>query len=76
MPATRAIAQEMDAAVKGKEVGIYDIEAAQKRVGMGPVERAAMKARAEQASATVGHGRCRGPHGSGPAPRHRRTASR
>jgi hypothetical protein len=27
--ATPAIAQEMDAAVKGKEVGIYDTEAAQ-----------------------------------------------
>lgn len=49
-PATRAIAQEMDAAVKGKEVGIYDTEAAQERVGMGPAERLAMKARADEAA--------------------------
>jgi hypothetical protein len=49
-PATQAIAQEMDAAVKGKESGIYDTEAAQQRVGMGPVERAAVKARAEEAA--------------------------
>ena len=49
-PATPAIAQSMDAAVKGKEVGIYDVEAAQQRVGMGPAERLAMKARAEEAA--------------------------
>ena len=48
--ATRSIAQEMDAAVKGKEAGIYDVEAAQETVGMSPVERAAVKARAEQAA--------------------------
>jgi hypothetical protein len=35
-PATEAISQEMDAAVKGVTAGIYDIEAAQTRVGMGP----------------------------------------
>jgi hypothetical protein len=50
-PATQAIAQEMDAAVKGKEVGIYDLESAQARVGMGPAERLAMKARAEEVAA-------------------------
>jgi hypothetical protein len=47
-PATQAIAQEMDAAVKGKESGIYDTEAAQVRVGMGPTERLALKARARE----------------------------
>jgi hypothetical protein len=52
-PATPAISQEMDAAVKGKESGIYDTEAAQTRVGMGPAERAAMQARAEQGAATA-----------------------
>ena len=49
-PATPAIAQAMDAAVKGKEAGIYDVEAAQEVVGMSPVERAAVKARAEEAA--------------------------
>jgi len=49
-PATQAIAQEMDAAVKGKESGIYDTEAAQQRVGMGPAERLAVKARAQEAA--------------------------
>lgn len=52
-PATRAIAQEMDAAVKGKAEGIYDTEAAQSRVGMGPAERLAMKARAAEDAATA-----------------------
>jgi hypothetical protein len=50
-PATPAIAQAMDAAVKGKESGIYDTEAAQQAVGMSPVERAAIKARAQEAAA-------------------------
>lgn len=50
-PATPAIAQAMDAAVKGKQEGIYDVEAAQEAVGMSPVERAAMKARAAEAAA-------------------------
>lgn len=50
-PQTPAIAQVMDAAVKGKESGIYDTEAAQSLVGMSPVERAAVKARAEEAAA-------------------------
>jgi len=50
-PATQAIAQEMDAAVKGVESGVYDREAAQARVGMGPAERLAMKARAAEAAA-------------------------
>jgi len=49
-PATQAIAQEMDAAVKGVEAGVYDREAAQARVGMGPAERLAMKARAADAA--------------------------
>jgi hypothetical protein len=48
-PATEAISQEMDAAVKGVTAGIYDIEAAQTRVGMGPAERAAMQARRDAA---------------------------
>jgi hypothetical protein len=52
-PATPAISQEMDAAVKGKESGIYDTEAAQTRVGMGPAERAAMQARAAQDASTA-----------------------
>jgi hypothetical protein len=52
-PATQAIAQEMDAASKGKEAGIYDLEAAQSRVGMGPAERLAMKARSEEAAAAA-----------------------
>jgi hypothetical protein len=57
-PATQAIAQSMDAAVKGHEVGIYDTEAAQKVVGVSPVERTAIKARrieeaARQATADV-----------------------
>lgn len=50
-PATPAVAQSMDAAVKGKESGIYDTEAAQAVVGLSPVERAAIKARAEEAAA-------------------------
>jgi hypothetical protein len=50
-PATPAIAQSMDAASKGKESGIYDTEAAQAVVGMSPVERAAMKARAAEEAA-------------------------
>jgi hypothetical protein len=49
-PATPAVAQAMDAAVKGKEAGIYDVEAAQAQVGMSPVERAAVKARAVEAA--------------------------
>jgi hypothetical protein len=58
-PATQAIAQEMDAAQKGLASGIYDIEAAQSRVGMGPTERAAFAQRAaerarEQGSAQQG----------------------
>jgi hypothetical protein len=52
-PATEAISQEMDAAVKGVTGGIYDIEAAQTRVGMGPAERAAMKARTQLAASTA-----------------------
>jgi hypothetical protein len=48
--ATPAIAQAMDAAVKGVQAGIYDTEAAQEAVGMSPVERAAVKARAQEAS--------------------------
>lgn len=50
-PATPAIAQAMDAAQKGKEAGIYDIEAAQQVVGLSAVERAAIKARAAEAAA-------------------------
>lgn len=52
-PATPAIAQAMDAAVKGVDAGIYDIEAGQEQVGMSPVERAAVRARAEEAAARV-----------------------
>lgn len=50
-PATPAIAQSMDAAVKGVESEIYDVEAAQESVGLSPVERAAIKARREEAAA-------------------------
>jgi len=49
--ATPAIAQTMDAAVKGHQEGIYDTEAAQEIVGLSPVERAAIKARAAEAAA-------------------------
>ena len=52
-PATPAIAQAMDAAVKGLDAGIYDVEAAQAQVGMSPVERAAVKARAAEAAAAA-----------------------
>ena len=52
-PATQAIAQAMDAAVKGRESGIYDVEAAQEVVGLGPVQRAAIKARAEASAAAA-----------------------
>jgi hypothetical protein len=52
-PATPAIAQAMDAAVKGVEAGIYDAEAAQQVVGLSPVERAAIKARAEEAASSA-----------------------
>lgn len=52
-PATPAISQAMDAAQKGIEAGIYDVEAAQQSVGMSPVERAAVKARAAEAAATA-----------------------
>jgi hypothetical protein len=49
--ATPAIAQSMDAAVKGVDAGLYDIEAGQEVVGLGPTEREAIKARrAEQAA--------------------------
>lgn len=47
-PATPAIAQSMDAAVKGVDAGIYDVESAQELVGMGPVERASFAARRAQ----------------------------
>jgi hypothetical protein len=50
-PATPAIAQAMDAAVKGVESGVYDIEACQEAVGLPPVQRAAIKARREEAAA-------------------------
>lgn len=50
-PATPAIAQAMDAAVKGHQEGIYDTEAAQEVVGLGPVQRAAIKARAAESAA-------------------------
>jgi hypothetical protein len=49
-PATPAVAQAMDAAVKGKESGIYDTEAAQEAVGMGPTQRAAVAARQREAA--------------------------
>lgn len=52
-PATPAIAASMDAAVKGVEAGIYDVEAAQEQVGLSPVERASIKARAAEAAATA-----------------------
>jgi hypothetical protein len=51
--ATRSIAQEMDAAQKGVDAGIYDIEAAQEAVGMSPVERDAVRARRAEAAASA-----------------------
>lgn len=60
-PATPAIAAAMDAAVKGVDSGIYDIEAGQEVVGMSPVERAAMKVRVaeQQAEAATAEIRAR-----------------
>jgi len=52
-PATQAIAQAMDAAVKGVEAGIYDVEAAQEVVGLGPAQRAAIKARRDESAAVT-----------------------
>lgn len=52
-PATQAIAQSMDAAQKGIDAAIYDTEAAQKVVGLSPVERAAIKARRAEESAAA-----------------------
>ena len=52
-PATPAIAQAMDAAVKGVDSGVYDVEAAQSVVGLSPVERAAIKARLEESAAAA-----------------------
>lgn len=51
--ATPAIAQAMDAAVKGKEVGLLDTEAGQEMIGLSPSERDAIKARAAEAAATA-----------------------
>lgn len=50
-PATQAIAQSMDAAVKGHESGLLDTEAGQKMIGVSPIERAAIKARREASAA-------------------------
>jgi hypothetical protein len=52
-PATPAISQAMDAAVKGKDAGLLDVEAGQALFGMGPAERAAMKARAAEVAAST-----------------------
>lgn len=52
-PATPAIAQAADAAVKLKEAGIYDVEQAQVSVGMSSVDRLAMRERAEDAATTA-----------------------
>lgn len=52
-PKTQAVAQEMDAAVKGHDSGIFDTVSAQKRVGMGPAERAADKARREATASSA-----------------------
>ena len=52
-PATPAIAQSMDAAVKGVESGVYDVEAGQEVVGLSPVQRAAIKARRDEAAAVA-----------------------
>lgn len=52
-PATPALSQAMDAAAKGKEAGIYDDEAAREQVGLSVIERAAIKARAEEAAAAA-----------------------
>lgn len=50
-PATEAVSQAMDAAQKGVDAGIYDVEAAQEQVGLSPVQRAAIKSRAAETAA-------------------------
>jgi hypothetical protein len=50
---TPAIAQTMDAAVKGHQEGIYDTDAAQQLVGLSPVQRAAIKSRRAEAADTA-----------------------
>lgn len=52
-PATPNVAQEMDAAVKGVQVGIYDIEQGQEAVGLSPTQRAAIADRVQNAAATA-----------------------
>lgn len=48
--ATPALAQSMDAATKGLTAGLVDVEAGQALIGLSPVERAAIKARADIAA--------------------------
>lgn len=52
-PATPNVAQSMDAAVKGVQTGIYDIEQGQETVGLSPTQRAAIKQRAADAAASA-----------------------
>lgn len=50
---TPTVAQSMDAAVKGVQAGILDEVAAQERVGLSPMQRAAIAERREDAAATT-----------------------
>jgi hypothetical protein len=49
-PATPAISQTMDAAVKGKDAGLLDTEAGQAMIGLSPTDRAAIAARQREAA--------------------------
>lgn len=52
-PGSPNVAQEMDAAVKGVQAGIYDVVQGQESVGLTSVQREAIAERAREASATV-----------------------
>lgn len=52
-PRTPNVAQEMDAAVKGVQVGIYDVVQGQESVGLSPVQREAIAKRQKESGALV-----------------------
>ena len=52
-PATPNVAQAMDAAVKGVQAGIYDIEQGQEAVGLSPVQRREIAERAASGQASA-----------------------
>lgn len=52
-PSTPNVAQSMDAAVKGVQVGLYDIEQGQESIGLTPTQRDAIAQRAAEARATA-----------------------